>query len=1021
VVDPYDWLGLPKEHRPPTLYQLLGLEESVDDAGVIRAATDRRFRTILPHLTGPHPLEAEQLWAELEDARDTLLDPDRRAHYDAQAGPSPLAEEPPPSSEPATPAETPISPDELAAATLPDPEPWWKTAPEAPSGTQAWWQQPLPLDRPAPPPPVAVAPAKPHVHAEEKPDPLVPDNSPRRRSAFPVMLAGGIIVVGLISAGMYYAFGRKVDTAPGPEQPMVESPKSDPKPKTPGRVGPKVDDSGTQAALPRDFADKLRPRTYTGHEGAVGAIAIASNGSRFATVGVDRTLRIWSIVGDESTIRHSFSSPAVGVAWHGGDRRLTAADGFSLGLFDAMKATSPRLFDTPRSGVSALAITPDGTRALTGLTDGSVRVWDTASGRADEWPVASRGPVTAVDVSSDGAQALVAVADGPVSVWNLARRQQVHEWNSHSGGAVALRFSPDGTRAATAGPDGTLVIHDLGAKKEICRRHSHVGAITGIAWLPDGRQVVTAGVDGKARLWSAETGYPLRWLQSLDGKGSCVAVDAGGRFVLVGTSAGAVQLFPLPRVRPETLTGATGKPPAEPLAIPDSDAVASAMTAVRDELAREFAYNRPDDMALLADKLRLRAGMERVSSALRFGLLQQAMALALKAGDVVTAFQAIDDLAAWFDVDELAAKAETLAELPAEADAGALLELGLAAAERAEIDARPEVVSRILQRLAKVAVDGAPADRVARLDALRKRAAAVETELTGVRRALAILKNAPDDQGSNHTLGMFLCLARQDWSTGLPHLARGTDPRFIDAAKLDLSAPVDPKGQHRVGETWYGLAIDAKDHRARRAMLGRARTWFEREAKAKLETADAVKVRARLDDIAKLDVPGKDPSALPLYLPAPVRRAYNTIGRDVCRNEWRLDGGAEPRADGVLLPEGSPVLSSRFGLAAGGRLTLSFRPDGREIRINCAGQEFAFGGSGKSLRVMISRTEANMTVSASADGGEPVARTADVPANIRGPIAVTIRLTGTPSHTGGAMLHSAIVRGPASLTLPFVE
>jgi hypothetical protein len=513
----------------------------------------------------------------------------------------------------------------------------------------------------------------------------------------------------------------------------------------------------------------------------------------------------------------------------------------------------------------------------------------------------------------------------------------------------------------------------------------------------------------------------LRWLQSLDGKGSSVAVDPGGRFVLVGNSAGSVQLFPLPRVRPETLAGATGKPPAEPLPVPETDAVASAMANVRGELAREFAYDRPDDMAMLADKLRQRAAMERISPSLRFGLLMEARTLAVKAGDVVTAFGAIEDLAAWFDADEMAEKAAAFAALPTDADGIALLDLGLVAAERAELDARPEVAARLLQRLPKNPPSETPADRIARLEAIRKRAAAIDTEWTAVRRALAILKNAPDDQGSNHTLGMFFCIARQDWASGLPHLAKGTDPRFIDAAKLDLSSPTDPKAQHRLGELWYGMAIDAKDHRAKRAMLGRARTWFEREAKAKLETADAIKLRARLDDIAKLDVPGKDPTTLPLLTPTPVRRAYNTMGVDVCRNEWRLDGGAEPRADGVLLPEGSPILSSRFGLASGGRLTLAIRPDGREILINCAGQEFAFAGSGKSLRVMISRAEATVTVSATADDGEPIARTADLPANIRGPIATTIRLTGTPSQAGGAMLSSAIVRGPVSLTLPFVE
>src|SRR5262249_24211267 len=203
-----------------------------------------------------------------------------------------------------------------------------------------------------------------------------------------------------------------------------------------------------------------------------------------------------------------------------------------------------------------------------------------ALGRSDEWATAPRGPVTAIAISSDRRHALCAVGESPVTVWDLANRNKVHEWRPHPAGAIAAHFSPDGTRAATGGPEGTGRAYDLPAKKEIPRLTGHGGPVTAVAWLSAGRQVVTTGVDGTARMWSADTGHPLRWSRQLDGKGMCVAVDPADRFVLVGTSTGQVHLFPLPRVRAETTAGPTATPPADPGPVPDPAAVTAAVNPV---------------------------------------------------------------------------------------------------------------------------------------------------------------------------------------------------------------------------------------------------------------------------------------------------------------------------------------------------------------------------------------------------------------------------------------------------------
>src|SRR5262249_41502260 len=404
----------------------------------------------------------------------------------------------------------------------------------------------------------------------------------------------------------------------------------------------------------------------------------------------------------------------------------------------------------------------------------------TAGAKFDEWPVARRGPI-AVAISPDGTKAAAAVAEGPVSVWDMRNRNRIHEWSPHRGGAVAVAFSPDGNRIATAGADSTGAIFDLNTKKEICRLNGHNGPLVGISWLSDGRQVVTASIDETARLWSADNGQSRRWVQTLSGRASCLAADPSDRFVLVGTAAGPIHMIPLPRVRAETLTAAVAKGPGDPLAVPDPEAVEAAISKVRTELAKDFTYERPDDVAILADNLRRRAAVENVPPPLRYGLLRESRALAIKAADSVTALGAIEDMAAWFDVDEMAEKAATIAAMPPETDPLVLAPLALVAAERAETDARPEVVERLLKRV-PAQPPGMPPDDAGRLAAVRVRSATLSAERVAVQQAMVTLKNAPDDQASNHTLGVFLCLTRQDWANGPGPLSKGIDPKLIEAA-----------------------------------------------------------------------------------------------------------------------------------------------------------------------------------------------------------------------------------------------
>ncbi len=83
--DPYHkWLAIPTEDQPPSHYRLLAIESGEGDAEVIANAADQRISHLRILEMGEQGSAAAALIAEIQAARDCLLDAEKRAAYDAQ-------------------------------------------------------------------------------------------------------------------------------------------------------------------------------------------------------------------------------------------------------------------------------------------------------------------------------------------------------------------------------------------------------------------------------------------------------------------------------------------------------------------------------------------------------------------------------------------------------------------------------------------------------------------------------------------------------------------------------------------------------------------------------------------------------------------------------------------------------------------------------------------------------------------------------------------------------------------------
>ena len=85
MFDPYHkWLGIRKNQRPPTHYQLLGIAPDEQDPEVIEEAAIRQSTHVRAYQIGAHGQECTRILNEISQARTTLLNPAKRKDYDAQ-------------------------------------------------------------------------------------------------------------------------------------------------------------------------------------------------------------------------------------------------------------------------------------------------------------------------------------------------------------------------------------------------------------------------------------------------------------------------------------------------------------------------------------------------------------------------------------------------------------------------------------------------------------------------------------------------------------------------------------------------------------------------------------------------------------------------------------------------------------------------------------------------------------------------------------------------------------------------
>jgi WD40 repeat protein len=159
---------------------------------------------------------------------------------------------------------------------------------------------------------------------------------------------------------------------------------------------------------------------------------------------------------------------------------------------------------------------------------------------------AQLGPVATFAYSPDGKTFLTGLQNGNVVLWQSATGKVIGRVRPHPGRVYKVAFSPDGktmlsvSQVGSKDPRSPLFTSSVHLWKADTRQPigelPHAGSINenGVAFSPDSKTILTGSHDGTARFWDTDTAKPLGQPLPLPGRVFAVAFSPDGRMAAIG-------------------------------------------------------------------------------------------------------------------------------------------------------------------------------------------------------------------------------------------------------------------------------------------------------------------------------------------------------------------------------------------------------------------------------------------------------------------------------------------------------
>jgi hypothetical protein len=260
--------------------------------------------------------------------------------------------------------------------------------------------------------------------------------------------------------------------------------------------------------------------------------------------------------------------------------------------------------------------------------------------------------------------------------------------------------------------------------------------------------------------------------------------------------------------------------------VPDIAELRTARARVARDYRQQFTQARlPAQKSELAKAI-YKTALDEKDEAYRYALMEKArdMAVDLAVADALIGI--VDEMAAQFEIDAPSEKATHLAKSIVAADTVAQNSQIFDHARRLYDEAFKNKNYEAAAGLADVAERVArKAKRFGSLKSVQEQHRVVRKFVDAKQKADAAretLEDNPYDPVASEALGRYQCFYEENWSDGLPHLAKAADERLQELATDELAQPTATAEQMALADAWLALGEEtggpAGDAMRRRAL-----------------------------------------------------------------------------------------------------------------------------------------------------------------------------------------------------------